>query len=79
MALTGNVDTDILILNQLNDQELFQICVVNRRVRNTCEILFQRRILQRTNLALTVLTNLKNAAGQNTWREFYLYLYYQHQ
>ena len=36
MALTGNKDTDFLVLLELNDYELGKVCQVNKYVQSLC-------------------------------------------
>lgn len=36
-TLTGNKDTDFLILMQLNDYELGKVCQANKYVKSLCD------------------------------------------
>ena len=49
--LTGNKDTDILILMQLEDHELGAICQVNKYIHSLCvnDLFWLNRIINRIN------------------------------
>lgn len=75
MALTGNKDVDMLILDQMTDADLFEACQVNTQTRNLCSLLLKKRIINRTKLNMVKLDAIKTNMGF-TWIQFYLFLYH---
>lgn len=49
MSLTGNKQTDVLVLMQLEDHELKSVCEVNKYVKSLCDddIFWMNRIIER--------------------------------
>ena len=76
MALTGNKDVDLLILDELSDNDLYQMQNLNNiYINNTLEILFKRRILQRTGINQAKWIIIMNNMNIGTWRGLYQFLY----
>ncbi len=51
-TLTGNKDTDMLVLLQLNDYDLSQVCQVNKKVKKICQddMFWKKRLLSITEI-----------------------------
>lgn len=72
MEISGNKDTDTLILEKLNNRDLLNICKINNRyISKLCnEDLFRKRIL-------TNFSRLEKQKPENlTWKKYYIYLMY---
>lgn len=68
VVLTGIKDTDLLILQRLDDKDLLQACLVNKSINKACkdESFWRNRSLEKFPLASEY--KLEN----ETWRHFYL-------
>jgi len=76
-TLTGNKDTDFLILNKLNDYELTRVCQANRYIRSLCndDNFWLRRIKNNFNFLSTEdIYKMKNYLNFSTIKELYQYL-----
>ena len=47
IKFTGNKDVDLVILNQLNDRDLFSICQVNKYISSLCNEDFWKKKFMR--------------------------------
>ena len=67
MSLTGNKDTDMLILLQLEDHELGPVCQVNSYVRKICndENFWYRRIVNKITKSYNLNRNLLKSVDKN--------------
>lgn len=70
VQLTGVKDTDLLILQKLNDTDLLQACLVNKAINKACkdESFWRNRSLEKYPLPS------KYKLEKETWRRFYLKL-----
>ncbi len=68
IEFTGIKDTDLLILKELNDKDLFQMCLVNKALNRACrdENFWRERLANKDSSIL----NYK--LPTETWRRFYL-------
>ena len=69
MALTGNKDTDILILEQLDDKDLFSICSVNKKSYELCnkEYFWRNRYIKKYGVKAS-----QYKPKEKSWKNFYL-------
>ena len=67
--LTGNKDVDNLILEQLEDKELLQICLVDKYANHLCnnDSFWKKRFIDKYGKA-----NLKYNSSNTHWKKFYL-------
>ena len=75
--LTGNRDTDFLILNQLKDYELTRVCQVNRIAQKICndDTFWMNRVLTTFGPYLGSAELIRTKyLGDRTWQEYYIYL-----
>ena len=71
--LTGQRDTDLLILSNLNDEDLLNFCLVNKEANRLCQIesfWLNRFIKEHGQEAM------KYKSHEKTWRKFYLQIVY---
>jgi hypothetical protein len=75
MLLTGNKDTNLSILERLNDTDLANLCQVNREAKKLCndENFWRNRLLNKFR-ELGSLEELKKYKGDRTWKQYYIYL-----
>ena len=74
--LTGIKDVDLLILKELSDKDLFQMCLVNKSVNRACkdEYFWRERFLKTFSNSQELLKYKKEG---ETWRQYYLkFIYY---
>lgn len=73
--LSGNKDTDTLILMKLNDNDLANICRVNSYIHSLCEEdnFWRNRVLYRFKLPIDTVNEIKNYL-EWPWKEYYLQL-----
>jgi hypothetical protein len=74
--LTGNKDTDFLILNRLTDHELTKVCQVNRYIRSICndDKFWVIRTHNIFNLTIDDIYRMKEYLGFDNVQELYKYL-----
>ena len=74
-GLTGNKDTDYIILNQLEDYELTQVCQVNKYVNSLCddEMFWNARILKHYPIPDDIV-NMKKFLLFTNYRDLYIWL-----
>jgi hypothetical protein len=74
MSLTGNKDTDTLILFQLSDKELGMVCSVNKYVKKLCSdpSFWRKKLIQRFKLSENELHFLEKYLGDP--KELYIFL-----
>ena len=75
--LTGNKDTDFIILNKLKDYELTQVCQANKYVNSLCndDLFWMNRVLDRFGKYLGSSKNIReNYLNGRTWKEYYMYM-----
>lgn len=67
--LTGNKDVDNLILEQLKDKELLEVCLVNKYANHLCnnDSFWKKRFIDKYGK-----TNLKYNSSNTKWKKFYL-------
>ena len=77
-TLTKNKDTDIIILQQLNDYELGKVCTVNKYVNSICndDKFWLNRTMLNFKLTGEETNRMKKYLGFGTYKE--LYFIYQH-
>lgn len=73
--MTGNKDTNLSILERLNDTDLANVCQVNREAKKLCndENFWLKRTLNKFR-ELGSLDKLKEYKGNRTWKEYYIFL-----
>lgn len=70
--LTGQKDTDIEILNRLDDKSLIKFCNSNKETLNFCNTdqqFWLNRIISKYKIPIDVLNKYK---GDRTWSEYYI-------
>lgn len=70
--LTGIKDTDLLILQRLEDKDLLQACLVNKAINKACK---DENFWRNRSLEVFPLPS-KYKLGRETWRHFYLKIVY---
>ena len=75
-TLTKNKDTDIIILQQLNDYELGKVCSVNKYVNSICndDKFWLNRTMLNFKLTGEETNRMKMYLGFSTYKELYVYL-----
>jgi len=72
---TGNKDVDIKILNDLDDYDLSNICVVNKYISEICSTdNFWKTRFQKIYSPYLKNIDILKYKGQATWKEYYLWL-----
>lgn len=74
--LTGNKDTDILIINMLNDYELGKVCQANRYVNTICndETFWRIRIYEKYGNRLKEFDVDISKYRKTSWKDYYILL-----
>lgn len=74
--LTGHKDTDFIILQQLTDAELGEVCQVNKQVNQLCQDqnFWLHRIQHTFKLNGEETRNMKNFLSFDHYRDLYIYL-----
>ena len=75
--LTKNRDTDFIVLNQLKDYELTQVCQANKYVNSLCndDIFWMNRVLDRFGIYLGSSEKIRTEyLTGRTWKEYYMWL-----
>ena len=75
--LTGNKDTDFLILQQLSDKDLEKVCIANKYVNTLCgdnNFWFNRILVNFKFLNTTEVKNLQRFLGFKKSKDLYIYL-----
>ena len=74
--LTGNKDTDILIINKLNDYELGKVCQANRHVNAICndETFWRIRIYEKYGNRLKEFDVDISKYRKTSWKDYYILL-----
>ena len=74
--LTGNKDIDFVILNQLSDYELTQVCQVNKYVNALCQdkFLWINRLMQVLKIDIETIRTAKDYFEFESYKELYTYL-----
>ena len=70
--LTGNKDTDRLILNKLDDKDLVNFCLSNKAANNFCnqdQTFWRDRVFSRFGLPYELANKYK---GEKSWSEYYI-------
>jgi hypothetical protein len=69
-TFTGLKDTDLLILMELNDNDLFKVCSINKYLNSLCnnEYFWYNRIVKKYGEDVAKQTN------KNTWKKYYIFL-----
>ena len=67
--LTGNKDTDLLILDNLDDKSLINFCLVNKEANRLCSIdsFWRNRLVRKYGEE-----SLQFKSPERTWKQFYL-------
>lgn len=77
-AFTQNPATDLLILNEMSDRDLINVCSTNRYVNNLCnnESFWMNRVLSTYGSQLGTGREIKDKymPGDTTWKDYYLWL-----
>ncbi len=77
-SFTGTRDTDLLILNQMSDQDLINVCAVNTYVNNLCNhpSFWLHRVLQKYGKQLGSGREIKDKyiPDGTSWKDYYLWL-----
>ena len=75
IGITGNKETDFIVLSNLNDDDLARLCSVNKYTRDLCrdENFWMNRTIKRFNRFSTNINSDRNKLGM-TWKGFYFYL-----
>jgi hypothetical protein len=75
-ALTGIMELDLIILQNLNDYELGKVCQVNKYVNSLCDddIFWLNRNMIFFKLSRTETNKMMKYLGFNTYKELYKYL-----
>lgn len=70
IGFTGLKDTDLLILMQLEDKELFEVCSLNKYLYSLCnnEHFWYNRIVKKYGEEVAKQKN------KNTWKKYYIHL-----
>jgi hypothetical protein len=76
MSLTGNKETDFLVLMELNDEELGKVCQVNKYVNKLCndDNFYRKRIYLNYKYSPQIANSMKNYLAFDTWKEYYIWL-----
>ena len=76
MSLTGNKNTDFLILMQLTDNELTKVCQVNKYVNKLCndDNFWRNRIIINFKYTSQVANAMMQYLEFDNWQEFYIWL-----
>jgi hypothetical protein len=77
--LSKNKDTDFIILMELNDKELAQICRSNKYINSLCndDTFWRNRTVLRFHLSspcALLAEKMKNYLQWKTWKEYYIWL-----
>ena len=76
--LSGNKDTDALILMKLNDKDLSSICQINSYISSLCsdDTFWRNRVLYRFRLPINITNEIKDYLSwtSNPWKEYYFWL-----
>lgn len=74
--LSGHKDTDFIILQQLNDNELGRVCQANKYVNQLCQDqnFWLKRILHTFKLNGEEVQKMKNFFAFENYRDLYIYL-----
>lgn len=77
-GFTGYPTTDLLILNELSDNDLINVCKVNKYINSVCnnESFWLNRIIDRYSGVLGTASMIKNKymPPNTTWKQYYLWL-----
>ena len=76
MSLTGNKETDFLILMQLTDNELTKVCQVNKYVNKLCndDNFWRNRIIINFKYTSSIANAMMQYLEFDNWKEFYIWL-----
>ncbi|GAG92810.1 unnamed protein product, partial [marine sediment metagenome] len=77
ITFTGDKDTDLIILNKLSDNDLVNVCSVNKYVNKLCqnESFWLNRTVKKFGKYLgKALTIKKNSPPGIKWKDYYLWL-----
>ena len=74
--LSGNKDTDFMILEKLTDNELIKVCAVNKYVRSLCseDNFWMRRFHSANKYNYADALEMKNYLEFSAWKEFYVWM-----
>ena len=80
MALSGNKETDFLILTELTDSELEKVCKVNKYVNSLCkdDRLWIQRLLKFFPITFRDAREMKTMLNIHSWKEYYQFMKEQH-
>jgi len=69
---TGTIDVDILILKELDDEDLINVCAVNTYINDLCnrDSFWRARTLDKFGM----LGNVEKLKEGTTWKQYYLHL-----
>lgn len=77
-AFTGTPDTDLLILREMSDKNLINVCAVNKYVHSLCnnESFWLSRVLSRYGKALGSAREIKEkyVPDGTSWKEYYFWV-----
>jgi len=81
MSITGYKDTDLIILSNLNDEDLFSLSLTNKTLKSLCEIeSFWMKRLEKNFPDFRVeqeeFNNINKNKNRRTWKKTYLALVY---
>jgi hypothetical protein len=73
IGFTGLKDTDLLILMELEDKELFEVCSLNKYLRSLCnnDYFWYNRIVKKYGEKEIEVAKQKN---KSTWKKYYIHL-----
>jgi len=73
ITFTGLKDTDLLILMELEDKELFEVCSLNKYLRSLCnnDYFWYNRIVKKYGEKEIEVAKQKN---NSTWKKYYIHL-----
>ena len=76
-ALSGIKDVDLKILQDLEDTDFEKVCSVNKYVKNLCndETFWFNRLINKKNMNLEEIRDIKNDKGDLKYKEIYSYLF----
>lgn len=74
--LTGNKQTDFIILMKLADHELGKVCQANKYVRSLCndDNFWRERVLKYFPISLEDARKMKTIMEFDTWKEYYQFM-----
>ena len=77
-ALTGNKDTDLIVLSKLTDKDLLNACLTNKTINKACynESFWRQRFIDKFDKKYVIRVGYdypsKYKKDSETWRDFYL-------